>query len=79
MPWLDRSDVVAPAHKRGAFKIWFWILIVDMIVLTIWGKLPPTGANAWIGFFASITFLILLLVALPMITKREAKRAGGAA
>jgi len=50
-----------------------------MIVLTIWGKLPPTGANAWIGFFASITFLILLLVALPMITKREAKRAGGAA
>ncbi len=79
MPWLDKSPVVAPAHKRGAFKIWFWILVVDMIVLTIWGKLPPTGANAWIGFFASITFLTLLLVALPLITKKEAQRAGGAA
>lgn len=56
MPWLDRSPVVAPAHKRGAFKIWFWILVVDMIVLTIWGKLPPTGANAWIGFLLLLHF-----------------------
>jgi ubiquinol-cytochrome c reductase cytochrome b subunit len=79
MPWLDRSDVVAPAHKRGVFKIWFWLLIVDMVVLTIWGKLPPTGANAWVGFFASITFLLLLLVLLPLITKIEAKKAGGVA
>ncbi|WP_200762752.1 cytochrome b [Nitrosophilus alvini] len=79
MPVLDRSPVVKPAHKRGPFFIWFWILVVDMIVLTIWGKLPPTGINAWIGFFATIVFLVSLLVALPAITKKEAERAGGAA
>ncbi|HIE34650.1 MAG TPA: cytochrome bc complex cytochrome b subunit, partial [Campylobacterales bacterium] len=79
IPWLDKSPVVAPAHKRGSFFIWFWILVIDMIILTIWGKLPPTGLNAWIGFFSSIIFLVLLLVALPMITKKEAKKAGGAA
>ena len=79
LPWLDKSDVVAPAHKRGAFFWWFWALLIDMIILTIWGKLPPTGINAWIGFFASISFLLLLLVILPIITKKEAKRAGGAA
>ena len=78
LPWLDRSPVVAPAYRRKAFNIWFWILVIDMIVLTIWGKLPPTGANAWVGFFASITFLIELLIVLPIITKSEAKRAGGA-
>ena len=73
LPWLDRSNVVAPAHKRPAFMIWYWVLIADMIVLTIWGKLPPTGVNAYIGFVASILFLFLLLVALPIITKLEAK------
>jgi len=78
MPWLDRSPVVAPAHKRGAFKYWFWLLLIDMIILTVYGKLPPTGINAWIGFFASVAFLLLLLVMLPMITKKEAKSVGGA-
>lgn len=77
MPWLDRSPIVAPAHKRPVFMVWFWILIVDMIVLTIYGKLPPTGANAYIGFVASITFLSLFAI-LPFISKMEAKKYGGA-
>ncbi len=74
MPLYDRSDVVAPAHKRPAFFVWFWLLIIDMIVLTIWGKLPPTGVNAYIGFVASIIYLALLLVVLPMITIAERRR-----
>jgi len=72
-PFLDRNtDNVAPAHKRPAFFIWFWILLVDMIVLTVYGKLPPTGANAWVGFGATIVFITLFIV-LPIITKMEAK------
>lgn len=77
MPWLDRSPVVAPAHKRPMFMIWFWALITDLIVLTVYGKLPPTGVNAYIGFVASITFLGLF-AALPFITSIEAKKAGRA-
>ncbi|MDD6056201.1 MAG: cytochrome bc complex cytochrome b subunit [Helicobacter sp.] len=73
LPWLDRSDVVAPAHKRPAFMVWFWCLVIDMIVLTIWGKLPPTGVNAYIGFVATIAFLLLLFVVLPIITRKEQK------
>ena len=73
LPFLDRSPVVAPASRRKGFNIWFWLLLVDMIVLTVYGKLPPTGANAWVGFFAAIAF-IGLFVALPIITKIEAKR-----
>ena len=73
LPFLDRNSMyVAPAHKRPLFKYWFWILVVDMIVLTVYGKLPPTGLNAWIGFFAAIIFLGLFLL-LPIITKFEAK------
>ena len=72
LPWLDRSEVVGPTHARGKkFFIWFWVLLLDMIVLTVYGKLPPTGINAWVGFFASVTFLLLLLVILPLITRKE--------
>lgn len=80
LPFLDRSPVVAPAHKRPMFMVWFWIMIIDLIVLTIYGKLPPTGINAYIGLVASLTFLGLFIVALPIITLIEAKKtnkAGG--
>lgn len=73
LPWLDRSSVVAPAHRRKGFFIWFWLLIVDMIILTIFGKLPPEGINTYIGFIASIGFLVLMFIALPLITKAENK------
>ena len=50
LPWLDR-DLKFYQLRRPAFFAWFWILMVDLIVLTVYTKLPPTGANAWVGFF----------------------------
>lgn len=73
-PFLDRDPRVLPAHNRPRFKIWFWILLFTMVVLTVYGKLPPKGINNVIGFVSSMTFIILFLV-LPYITKKDA---GGA-
>jgi ubiquinol-cytochrome c reductase cytochrome b subunit len=70
LPFLDRSPNAKPAHKRGAFFIWFWTILIDMIVLTIMGKLPPEGIFSTIGKVAAIIF-ILLWVILPFITKSE--------
>ncbi|MDO7825494.1 cytochrome b [Helicobacter pylori] len=77
LPFLDRSPVVAPAYKRSAFMVWFWLLIIDMIVLTIYGKLPPLGIGKYIGLVGSITFLALFFVVLPIITIAESKKQGG--
>lgn len=76
MPWLDKSPMVKPANERPLFKYWFWFLMADLVILTVFGKLPPTGTNAWIGFFSSVVFLGLF-AALPFVTKAEAKKVGG--
>jgi ubiquinol-cytochrome c reductase cytochrome b subunit len=70
LPWLDRSPNTTPAHKRGAFALWFWVMVLDLIVLTVMGKLPPSGAFSTIGLVAAIVFFALWII-LPFITKNE--------
>jgi len=79
VPFLDRSKVVAPAHKNKAYLAWFWLLVFDLILLSIFGKLPADGyfmgiENNWIGFCLSMLFFILIFVVLPVITIAERKR-----
>lgn len=76
LPWLDRSNVVKPAHKRPGFLVFFVLLIVDLIILTVYGKLPPDGNAKYIGLVASVSFLVLLFVVLPMVTMAENKKGG---
>ncbi len=72
LPFLDRSPNVAPASRRGLFKYWFWAMLIDLIVLTFMGKLPPEGVWNTIGLVAALTFFALWIV-LPIITKSEKK------
>jgi len=72
LPFLDRSPNAVPAHKRPAFFVWFWLLLIDMILLTFMGKLPPEGIFSTIGLWSAIGFIVLW-VALPFITKNEKK------
>jgi len=72
LPFLDRSPNVAPANKRGLFHIWFWVLLIDIIVLTVMGKLPPEGIWNVIGFISAVLFFVLWLI-LPFITMIEKK------
>jgi ubiquinol-cytochrome c reductase cytochrome b subunit len=73
LPFLDRSPNVAPASRRGLFKYWFWLMLLDMITLTFMGKLPPTDALfANIGLVSALLFFALW-IALPIITKLEKK------
>jgi len=72
LPFMDRSPNVAPANRRGPFAIWFWVMVVDLIVLTAMGKLPPEGAWNTIGLVAALVFFALW-IALPFITKFEKK------
>ena len=72
LPWLDRSPNAVPASRRGLFKYWFWIMLVNMIVLTTMGKLPPEGVNNTIGLVSALLFIGQWL-ALPFVTMFEKK------
>ncbi|EIF50385.1 MULTISPECIES: cytochrome bc complex cytochrome b subunit [Sulfurovum] len=78
LPFIDRSPNVAPAHKRGLFQVWFWVLLIDMIALTALGKLPPTDPTfALLGKISAWTFLALgpILVVITMFEKKIEKGA----
>jgi len=70
LPFLDRSPNAAPASRRGLFFFWFWAMVVDLIVLTAMGKLPPQGIFSTIGLVAAWVFIALWVV-LPFITRNE--------
>ena len=72
LPWLDRSPNAVAASRRGLFFFWFWAMIIDLIVLTAMGKLPPQGIYSTIGLVAAWVFIALWVV-LPLITKMEKK------
>ena len=77
LPFIDRSPVVAPAHKRKLFNIWFWVLVVIMIGLTALGKLPPEGIYSDLGLVFAVAFLCMgpLLVWITIKEKNEMKGA----
>ncbi|OIP55500.1 MAG: cytochrome b [Helicobacteraceae bacterium CG2_30_36_10] len=73
LPFIDRSPNSIPANRRGtAFKVWFWLMLSNMIVLTAMGKLPPEGMFSAIGLVSAILFIVQWL-ALPIITSMEKK------
>ena len=78
LPFIDRSPNVAPAHKRGLFKYWFWTLLVIMIALTALGKLPPTDPLfATLGLIFAWAFLLMgpILFIITMFEKEIKKGA----
>ncbi|RMA97832.1 cytochrome b [Hydrogenothermus marinus] len=75
LPWLDKSPTVS-GKNRPLFQIAFWIFVIDVLVLTILGKLPPTGLYAWVGFFAALVFFGFF-ISLPIIARIEKKQLEG--
>ena len=73
LPFLDRSPNTTPAHTRGAFVLWYWIMAIDLIVLSVMGKVPPEGMFTTIGQYATYTFFSLWVI-LPIITMIEKKK-----
>jgi len=70
LPWLDRSPVRS-GHYRPVFKRFFWILVVDVAILTWAGGSTPTPVVVAVSQIATAYYFAHFLIILPLISRFE--------
>jgi len=65
-PWLDTSSVRSGRY-RPQFKLWFWLLAVDFILLMWCGAQPAEEPYATISLIASAYWFAYFLIILPLL------------
>jgi quinol-cytochrome oxidoreductase complex cytochrome b subunit len=70
LPWLDRSKVLS-ARFRPVYKYFFWILVLDCVVLAYVGANPPEGWFILLGQVATAYYFLHFIVILPLLGKLE--------
>ena len=73
LPWLDRSPVRS-ARYRPLYKQFFWLLLIDGIVLGYVGAHPPEGMMIVLGQVATAYYFLHFLVIVPLLGKFETPR-----
>ena len=70
LPWLDTSKVRS-AVFRPLYKVFFWILVIDVIVLGYIGAKPPEGMYLIIGRISTIYYFVHFIVIMPLLGFKE--------
>lgn len=70
IPWLDRSPARSCSY-RPIYRIFFWVLLVDCIVLGYIGSQPPEGSFILWGRIATAYYFLHFLVVLPFVSRKE--------
>ena len=70
LPWLDRSPVRSGSY-RPIFRTFFWILILDVLVLGWCGGAPATPLYVAMSQLAAAYYFAHFLIILPLISKLE--------
>ncbi|MEO0547695.1 MAG: cytochrome b N-terminal domain-containing protein [Pseudomonadota bacterium] len=65
-PWLDTSTVRSGKY-RPMFKWWFWLLVIDFIVLMWLGAMPAEEPYATLSLIFSVYWFAYFLVILPLL------------
>ena len=73
LPWLDTSKVRS-ATFRPIYKIFFWIFLIDAIVLGWVGSKPAEGIYIIISRIATLYYFLHFLILLPLLGKFERNR-----
>lgn len=70
MPWLDRSPVRS-GNFRPKFKIFFAILVVDVLILGYCGGAPAEEPFVMISQVAAAYYFAYFLIILPLLSRLE--------
>jgi len=70
LPWLDDSPVRS-AKFRPTYRFFFWLLVVDIIILGICGMKPAEEPWVRISQVASAYYFIHFLIIMPLVARIE--------
>jgi ubiquinol-cytochrome c reductase cytochrome b subunit len=70
LPWIDRSPVRSGSY-RPVFKRFFWLLVIDVLILGWAGGGAPTPMRNVISQLAAAYYFLHFLVILPLISAFE--------
>jgi len=65
-PWLDTSSIRSGRY-RPMFKWWFWLLVIDFVVLMWCGAQPAEPPYSTIALIGSAYWFVYFLVILPLL------------
>ncbi|PZX42270.1 ubiquinol-cytochrome c reductase cytochrome b subunit [Roseinatronobacter thiooxidans] len=66
LPWVDTSSVRSGRY-RPMFKWWFWLFIINFVVLTWAGAMPAEGIYTTISLIGTTYWFAYFLVILPLL------------
>jgi ubiquinol-cytochrome c reductase cytochrome b subunit len=66
LPWLDTSRVRSGRY-RPMFKVWFWLLVVDFVMLMWCGSQPPEQPFVIMSQLGTLYWFVFFLVILPVL------------
>ena len=70
LPWLDGSKVRS-SRFRPIYKWFFWVLVLDCILLGYMGSRPAEGVNVLIAQLGTFYYFFHFLILLPLLGKLE--------
>ncbi|TPE52082.1 cytochrome b [Amaricoccus solimangrovi] len=70
LPWLDTS-AVRSGRYRPMFRIWFWLLVVDFVLLMWCGSQPAEQPYIIISQLATLYWFAFFLVIMPLLGVME--------
>ncbi len=73
LPWLDSSPVRS-ANYRPAYRIAFWVLVLDVLILGYCGGSPATPFYVITSQIAAAYYFAHFLIIVPLISRAERPR-----
>ena len=70
LPWLDTSKIRS-AVFRPLYRQFYWILVIDVILLGYMGAMPAEGTYLLIARVATAYYFIHFLIILPILGHKE--------
>jgi quinol-cytochrome oxidoreductase complex cytochrome b subunit len=66
VPWLDTSPVRS-ARFRPVFRVFFWVMVADCLLLIFAGGKPPEGTWLILSRLGAAYYFLHFLVLLPLV------------